>query len=497
MVVLSRRSFVAGTAAIPFAVWFERYAQAAGPFVRYDAGSAQGKAMLKVYAGAVRKMMTTATIPEGDPRSWVFQWYSHFVKSSTSKAAELARIYPSPSPWKALATEMWDTCQSHSGQPDIYFLPWHRMFVYFFEQIIRNVSGDASFTLPYWNYTQSGPLYAVIPPEFTKKGDPTYGSLYIEKRNPGVNAGNPIAAPGYLNLDSLKECIYQQNGAVQGFCLNLDSNLHGRVHVQTGNGLNMGAIPWAAGDPVFWAHHCNIDRIWASWNAGGRTNNPPEPPPFYAKTFVFADGAGKRVVATIKDFLDIKPLGYSYDRLEPVPACPSSKRSYLVTALATVKTHATLKTPVALGGAAVHATVALKAAGAKAAAAPEAFTQRLKTLAPERNLYLVLKGLRTEVQPGVLYDIYLQLPKGTTPGKGAAEHLVGTINFFDTGHGDHTVAGAGTEAKFFSFDITGLMTNLAAKKLLDTGKLDVTFAPVGQPAAAAKPLVGEISIVEQ
>ncbi|HVT16094.1 MAG TPA: tyrosinase family protein [Thermoanaerobaculia bacterium] len=495
MVALTRRSFVAGTAAIPFAVWFERYARAAGPYVRYDARSANGQAMLKSYAAAVGKMQTTATIPEGSPQSWTFQWYSHFVKGSTTKAAELARIYPSANPWKALATAMWDNCQAHSGQPENYFLPWHRMFVYFFEQIIRNVGGNAYFTLPYWNYTVSGPTYAVIPPEFTKKGDPTFGPLYVDKRNTGVNAGNPIAPPGYLNLDSLKECIYEQNGAVQGFCANLDGTLHGRVHVRTGNTLNMGAVPWAAGDPVFWAHHCNIDRIWASWNAGGRKN--PNDSTFLNKTFVFADGAGNKVVAKIKDFLDITTLGYSYDQLEPVPPCPTNKRSFLAAALATVRTHAVLKKSVTLGAAPVHATLSLApAAGASAGAAHEAFAQRLSKVAPDRSLYLVLKGLRANVQPGVLYDVYLQLPSGTTPDK-AADHRVGTISFFDTGHGDHTVAGAGTAAKFVSFDVTDLVTKLAADKLLATGKLDVTFAPLGHPEAAAKPSIGEISIVEQ
>lgn len=493
MTALTRRSFVSGMAAIPFAVWVQKYARVAGPFVRYDARSTQGQAMLKIYAQVVQKMMATQ---EGDPRSWVFQWYTHFVKGSTSKSAELARIYPSPSPWKALATEMWDTCQAHSGQPEDYFLPWHRMFVYFFEQIIRNVGGSAAahFTLPYWNYTTSGANYAVIPPEFTKKGDPTYGSLYVEKRNPGVNAGNPIAPAGYLNLDSLKQCIYQQNGAVQGFCLDLDSKLHGRVHVRTGDTMNMGAVPWAAGDPVFWVHHCQIDRIWASWNAGGRKN--PIDTTFLNKTFVFADGMGNRVVATIKDFLDISKLGYSYDKLEPVPACPTAKTSFQASALRAAKIHADLKTPITLGAAPVRATMtAAPAAGAKAAAA-SSFAQRMTAVAPSHSVFVVVKGLNTNVQPGVLYDVYLQLPEGTAPERGA-DFRIGTLSFFDTGHGDHSVQGAGAQPKFVSFDVTDLMSKLAARKALDTSKLTLTFAPLGQPAANAKPVVGEVSIVEQ
>lgn len=173
--------------------------------------------MLRVYAAAVRRMQTTARYPEANPLSWTFQWYTHFVRGSTTKSAELARIYPSPTPRRTLANETWNTCQSHSGQPEEYFLPWHRMYVYFFEQIIRNVSGNPTFTLPYWNSTRSGSSYGVIPPEFTRLGDPTFGALYMARRNPGVNEGRAIAAPGVLNLDALSQCAYRPSGALAGF----------------------------------------------------------------------------------------------------------------------------------------------------------------------------------------------------------------------------------------------------------------------------------------
>jgi len=322
----SRRTFVKGAAAIPFAVWLEEQAWAQTVSVRYDATSANGQAMLKVYAAAVKKMMNAAQVKEGDPHSWIFWWYTHFVRRDRSKAQELARIYPNNTPpndvWKALANEVWDTCQSHSGQDPNYFLPWHRMVVLYFEQTIRNVSGVPTFTLPYWNYTVSGARHGVIPPEFTKKGDATFGSLYVEKRNPGVNAGNSISKglnPDPINLNAFKQCAYERNGSIMGFCRDIDGNLHGQVHVKTGNMVNMGDVPWAAGDPIFWLHHCQIDRLWASWNAAGHKN--PSGGPFLQKSFVFADGNGKRVTAKIGDVLDVAQLKYRYDNLETVPPC--------------------------------------------------------------------------------------------------------------------------------------------------------------------------------
>ena len=46
----------------------------------------------------------------------------------------------------------------------------------------------------------------------------------------------------------------------------------GQVHTLVGNLLGMGKVPWAANDPIFWLHHSNVDRLWASWNGWGRAN---------------------------------------------------------------------------------------------------------------------------------------------------------------------------------------------------------------------------------
>lgn len=95
MARVTRRTFLSATGAIPFAVWLERngLAQPANPRVRYDARSPQGIQMLGIYASAVGKMKNANQIPEGDPRSWTFQWYTHFVSGATTKNAEIQRIY--------------------------------------------------------------------------------------------------------------------------------------------------------------------------------------------------------------------------------------------------------------------------------------------------------------------------------------------------------------------------------------------------------------------
>jgi hypothetical protein len=116
---------------------------------------------------------------------------------------------------------------------------------------------------------------------------------------------------------------------------------------------------------------------------------------------------------------------------------------------------------------------------------------RVEQLAPNHRLYLQLRNLSTDDQPAVLYNLYLQLPAGSG---GTTDFYVGHINFFENEMHDH---GHGSDTdKFYSFDITDL-----AKRLRAGGKLtsnpELTIVPKGQPTATAKPVIGEVSIIEQ
>jgi hypothetical protein len=112
-------------------------------------------------------------------------------------------------------------------------------------------------------------------------------------------------------------------------------------------------------------------------------------------------------------------------------------------------------------------------------------------------MYLVLRNMRAVDQPGVLYTLYLDLPEGTSPRNGAA-YRVGTLNFFDAvDPGDHA-DGMHTpmESKFRSFDVTALLQKLRNRGAL-SAKPTLTIVPHGTPAAAAQPIIGEITLVEQ
>ena len=87
----SRRNFLRGAVATPFVLWLSRTrADSLGTLVRYDAASPMGLSMLETYADAVRLMKLRS---DGDPMSWTWWWYNHFVNGDTTKADEISRIF--------------------------------------------------------------------------------------------------------------------------------------------------------------------------------------------------------------------------------------------------------------------------------------------------------------------------------------------------------------------------------------------------------------------
>ena len=242
--MLSRRRFLQGTAALPLSVWLARnaFAQSA-PFIRYDIASPQGLDMLATYADAIRLMQAR---PEGDPRSWIWQWYTHFVNGATTKANELNRIFGTDTtlPARVFANSVWNTCQSHAGQNSNHFLPWHRMFMLFFEQIIRELSGRADFAMPYWDYTSSDPAKrGILPIQFRMPTDPVFGVLYRADRLSLANSGQRIdlnQPTDQMDITAtMATTTYSNVDAVLGFCRSVDSGIHGRIHVLVGNTRGM------------------------------------------------------------------------------------------------------------------------------------------------------------------------------------------------------------------------------------------------------------------
>ncbi|MDP9102640.1 MAG: hypothetical protein M3N05_01360, partial [Pseudomonadota bacterium] len=107
-----------------------------------------------------------------------------------------------------------------------------------------------------------------------------------------------------------------------------------------------------------------------------------------------------------------------------------------------------------------------------------------------QKVFLVLNDLSTDIQPGVLYQIYLEAPR-----KGGAPEpfTIGTLNFFAA---MHSMPGMKMASRARSYDITDLAAQLAAQGRLESSPA-VSFVPLGSPATQAQPLIGSVSLAIQ
>lgn len=222
---------------------------------------------------------------------------------------------------QADAEAVWDGCQAHPYNPSDpeqyqqwYFLPWHRLMLYQFEGVIREVLHDEDFSLPYWNPVTGNPDDLILPAVFRDPGSP----LYDGTRWPWVNGGERIDLPfrDWLTLDALNEKLYidSPTGSL-GFNPRFDQNPHFFTHVAIGG--DMADFSTVGGDPLFYLHHTNLDRIWESWNRLGNSN--PTDPKYLNRTFAYGDRSGKRVDLPVSAGDRTAQLGYEYDSYEKPP----------------------------------------------------------------------------------------------------------------------------------------------------------------------------------
>jgi tyrosinase len=131
----------------------------------------------------------------------------------------------------------------------------------------------------------------------------------------------------------------------------------------------------------------------------------------------------------------------------------------------------------------------------KAGTADNVLANRLATLGPERRLYLVLRDFWATAQPGVLYQLYLDLPPDVEPRRGD-RHAVGLLNFYNGVPLADAAVPLARQSSSRSFDITELVRDLEAQGLLSM-ETTVTIVPIGVPSPEAKPFISRIELVEQ
>ena len=166
--------------------------------------------------------------------------------------------------------------------------------------------------------------------------------LFVAQRStsfPNINGGEPLPVarrddarrarrarvhahdvPGATGGFGGSKTGFSHSGA--GLAGPLEITPHGSVHVLVGGDTGyMSSFGTAALDPIFWLHHCNLDRLWERWLRAprGRPSAGQEPDrPRLAATASSSSStrSGNRVKLAVKDVLDIEgQLSYTYSGL--------------------------------------------------------------------------------------------------------------------------------------------------------------------------------------
>lgn len=163
------------------------------------------------------------------------------------------------------------------------FLPWHRAFIYEFEDQLRAI--DPTITLPYWPFENetTGIPRVFSPGYFGSDGNRSQGDRVTDGPFASWNVIRRIgrdpdtqqtALPSLANVNTVLQYtnydtapyIEQSIGFVMGMegwiGINSPWGMHNRVHGYIGG--DMGTME-AANDPIFFLVHANIDRIWWNW----------------------------------------------------------------------------------------------------------------------------------------------------------------------------------------------------------------------------------------
>jgi hypothetical protein len=94
---------------------------------------------------------------------------------------------------------------------------------------------------------------------------------------------------------------------------------------------------------------------------------------------------------------------------------------------------------------------------------------------PDQPLFLVLDAIEAATQPGVLYEVFVGLPKGVAPNS-SSPFFVGTFSLF--GLGVHDEAGHGFKPAMFRFSAK----KVVAAVLREKGNVSVSVVPVNPDA---------------
>lgn len=389
-----------------------------------------------------RKAITAMKkLPTEDPCSWTYQAAIHGTT-----------IVP--------ALTAWNSCHINEN----FFWAWHRMYLYWFERIVRKFSGMYDWALPYWDW--ANPAQRQLPPAFRNPGSALFDASRNAPMNDGTGAINSsigtAVTTAFTNLD-----YFLAQSAING--------PHGSVHIAIHG--NMCCFTSAALDPIFWLHHSNVDRQWNLWLAqgGGRTN-PLNDANWRNTKFTFFDECCREVNMTACQILRAaRQLSYAYeeepDQIEQF--CPFiwNPGVFDLKVLVRIPRRFILsRQPV---------TLPLYDKGVDAKSLGARLTELARS--PEQNAVLRLRGVEAKESPGASWQVFLG-PPGVKPDS-AGPHFIGVVGMFSGGlpRAEHYHPGE------FAFPI-----DRAVAASSDPSNLQLLFVPISGIEVRGQPVPPQV-----
>jgi tyrosinase len=239
-----------------------------------------------------------------------------------------------------------------------YFLPWHRAYILTYERVIRELTKNNDFALPFWDWTTNPKMPDVFVTPKTPDGksnalyvnDQDFGQTW--KRTWPATKPMPPQVVGHTVLqDILGSADYEEFGTSRPHGQNnrnaswvlkrtgaqgtLEGTAHNLVHNNIGGWMPSALSPR---DPIFFMHHCNIDRIWAVWNSlpNDNSTDPLWTDMTFTNNFIHPDGTPYS--PKVSDLFVPETLGYTYGLSSPVAsASPSPNLMALRSKLTTLR----------------------------------------------------------------------------------------------------------------------------------------------------------------
>ena len=235
---------------------------------------------------------------------------------------------------------------------------------------------------------------------------------------------------------------------------------------------SMSSFRTAALDPVFWMHHCNVDRLWETYAHDLGHDYPfrsiagpggPEQQSWTKQEFPFLRPDGNVKIWTSPQLLDVPALGYKYDTtaapplpaVQPAPPPGSQIEPFGVAATSPPQPMASVR-DVPLAGTTQAQETATPGAGPLLAGA----------FPPETRWTLRLTGIRASRPAPTSYEVYLADP----------DHYVGLLSLFGVYEASVDNGSSAAAGEMRLLDGTAQMAALGPS--FDVGTATVRLVPV-------------------